>query len=246
MSEDVGSTGTPNESKPKKPIYKRWWFWTIAVVVLFGIGGAIGGVDSSSGNNANETSTTTTASSSSTTNTPTTAAPNTSTTAASGPVTSFGKGTHLVGTANGDITPGTYRTAGSSGCYWARLSGLGGSIDDIIANNNASGPAIVTIEATDKAFESTRCGEWSPAPTSGPQATSFGDGTWAVGIDIAPGTYKAPGGSACYWERLSAFGAGSVDGIIANANPTGPVVVQIAPTDKGFQTRGCGEWMKTG
>lgn len=43
----------------------------------------------------------------------------------------FGSGTHLVGT---DIQPGIYQTAGTSSCYWERLSGLGGGLYDIIAN----------------------------------------------------------------------------------------------------------------
>ena len=70
----------------------------------------------------------------------------------------FGPGVYLVGT---DIQPGQYRNAGSSGCYWARLSSTSGDLDAILANDNADGQAIVTIAATDAAFESTRCGTWT-------------------------------------------------------------------------------------
>jgi len=70
----------------------------------------------------------------------------------------FDSGTHLVGT---DIQPGTYRSSAGDSCYWERLSGLGGSVSDIIANGNPDGQAIVTISATDAAFESARCGTWS-------------------------------------------------------------------------------------
>jgi hypothetical protein len=171
--------------------------------------------------------------------------PTTSKATTSGGMTSFGDGTRLVGKASGDIAPGTYRTAGQSGCYWARLSGLGGSLSDIIANDDAVGPAIVTIDATDKAFDSQGCGTWGPLPTTGPQATRFGDGTWAVGIEIAPDTYQAPGGSGCYWARLSAFGGG-LSGIIANDDAAGAVLVSIASTDKGFETKGCGTFTKSG
>lgn len=60
----------------------------------------------------------------------------------------FGDGTYQVGK---DIKPGTYRTrVGSSNCYYARLKGFGGTLDDIIANNNTDAPAVVTIAATDK------------------------------------------------------------------------------------------------
>lgn len=76
---------------------------------------------------------------------------------ASQPDTTFGDGTHLVGT---DIEPGTYRNDGSSACYWERVSGFSGTTADIIANDNPRGQSFVTIDPTDKGFTSQRCGEW--------------------------------------------------------------------------------------
>lgn len=74
-----------------------------------------------------------------------------------------GDGTFLVGT---DIQPGTYRgNAGSSDlCYWARLSGLSGELGDIISNETASGPTVVTIGASDVASDTNGCGEWTLVP----------------------------------------------------------------------------------
>lgn len=75
------------------------------------------------------------------------------------PKTSFGDGTFLV---NKDVQPGTYRNpAGYDSCYWQRSSGTSGSFDEILANGNPSGQAIVTIQATDNAFTSQRCGTWT-------------------------------------------------------------------------------------
>ncbi|WP_300007689.1 hypothetical protein [Pseudonocardia sp.] len=68
-----------------------------------------------------------------------------------------GTGTFLVGE---DIAAGTYRTAGSSECYWARLRGTSGDLDDIIANGFAEGPTTLTIAPSDEAFEVGRCAEW--------------------------------------------------------------------------------------
>jgi hypothetical protein len=168
-----------------------------------------------------------------------------STTAAaqpSGPETTFGDGLHLVFI---DIAPGTYVASGGTDCHWERLSEVSGNPDnDIIANDNPTGHAIVTISPNDKAFKSLGCGEWKKAPTSGTPKTSFGKGTWAVGIDIAPGTYKSSGGSGCYWARLSGFG-GTFDQIITNGNPMGSTDVTIAPHDTGFVSKGCGEWTKS-
>jgi len=74
-------------------------------------------------------------------------------------VAGIGDGTFQVGA---DIAPGTYRAANPDGfCYWARLSGTGGTLREIIANDNTTGPAVVTIAATDAAFESSGCGGWT-------------------------------------------------------------------------------------
>jgi hypothetical protein len=72
--------------------------------------------------------------------------------------TEFEDGMYIVGT---DIQPGTYKNSGGDGCYYARLRGFGNGFGDIIANANPSGNAIVTIKASDKGFQSTRCGTWT-------------------------------------------------------------------------------------
>jgi hypothetical protein len=155
----------------------------------------------------------------------------------------FRDGTLVVGV---DIQPGTYRLrSGSSGCYWARLSGFGGTIGEIIANDNVSGPAVVTIAPTDKGFTSRRCGSWVQdlSPITSGQTAPFRDGTYIVRTDIAPGTWRSEGGSSCYWARLSGFG-GTIRDIIANDN-TGPsAIVRIGPNDAGFESNRCGTWTK--
>jgi hypothetical protein len=116
-------------------------------------------------------------------------------------------------------------------------------LKDIIANDFGSGYQVVTISSTDKGFHSERCGSWS---TNLSQVTSsktkFGQGTFIVGTDITPGTYKSSLGSTCYWERLRNFG-GNLSGIIAN-NYGGKAVVTIRSSDKGFHSDRCGTWTK--
>lgn len=75
--------------------------------------------------------------------------------APTGPVTAFADGDYEVGTAAGQVPPGKYKTtapADGLGCYWARLKGMGGGVEDIRANGNvaAGAPGIVTIAAADK------------------------------------------------------------------------------------------------
>ena len=83
-----------------------------------------------------------------------------------------------------------------------------------------------------------------PSPGPGPKTTIDHDGTFAVGTDIAPGTYSTAGHVAngtCYWKRL-----GNPDGnLIDNAMSKKPQVVQIDATDKAFKTDGCQPWQLT-
>lgn len=71
-------------------------------------------------------------------------------------------------------------------------------------------------------------------------------GTFAVGTDIAPGTYASAGpvgDGVCYWKRT-----GMVDGkptTLDNAMSKKPQIVGIDPTDASFKTDGCQTWQLT-
>ena len=166
-----------------------------------------------------------------------------------GPVTSdlqapFGDGVYMVGL---DIQPGLWRSSGSetSSCYWARLKNLTGS-DDILANDGGAGQRVVEILASDVAFESSRCGTWSPVtgPLPGTPRAQFADGVYMVGSDIQPGVWRSTGSNttSCYWARLKNL-TGSND-IIANDSGTGPRVVEILATDVAFESSRCGTWTR--
>jgi hypothetical protein len=161
------------------------------------------------------------------------------------PSVTFGAGEYLVGK---DIPAGRYYTTPGNGCYWERLSGLGGTLGEIIANDFISGygQAVVDIKASDLAFSTTtECGTWSSTPSLGFQAV-LPSGTWLVGAQIASGTYQANASSGCYWERLRDF-TGNLSGIIANdfVSSAGPQLVSIAASDIGFTTTSnCGTWTR--
>ncbi len=155
--------------------------------------------------------------------------------------TTFGSGTHRVGSG---IPAGTYRTRlPAADCYWERLRGFSGSLSDVIANDFASGYHVVTIKSTDKGFSSSRCGKWSSNLSRVTSSrTSFGQGTFIVGVDIKPGTYRSSMGSKCYWARLSEF-TGTLSAIIANDYGSRGYVT-IRSTDRGFQSQRCGTWTR--
>ncbi|WP_115279301.1 hypothetical protein [Mycolicibacterium tokaiense] len=83
--------------------------------------------------------------------------------------------------------------------------------------------------------------EPTPAP-AGPKTSIDAGGTYAVGTDIAPGTWQSPGpveGNACYWKRVGG------DQILDNAMSKKAQAVQIEATDTAFTTSGCQPWQKT-
>ena len=266
---------TENNTPPIEPTkpkrwYQRWWVWAIAAfVVLVAIAGSMSGSEDAE-DTAADTTTTTAAEETTTTaadTTTTTAAEETTTTAAEATTTSqpedttttteaattttiayltFGDGNWIVGT---DIEPGTYRNDDSSAlCLWQRLSGFSGEFDDIIASDLTEAITIVTIEATDTGFSSEDCSTWSTdlSPlTSSPEA-DFGDGTWIVGGDIAPGLWRNDDSSAlCLWQRLSGF-SGEFDDIIASDLTEDVATVEISGSDIGFDAQDCGTWTKIG
>lgn len=174
------------------------------------------------------------------------------------PAAAFGDG---VWTVSGDIQPGTYVTQVGAGlsdsCYWARLSGFDGTIDNIIANGLETGvQAVVTITPNDKGFSSEGCGTWYElqswetrfAGTVGwlldftEDGTGFGAGTWIVGFDLPAGTYVTDGANNCYWARLSSFD-GDVRHIIANGLPGNHAIVTVRETDVGFAISGDCMWL---
>lgn len=159
-----------------------------------------------------------------------------------------GNGTFQVGS---DIKPGTYRSTGNKlGCYWERAKDSSGGLDGILANDNVVGSSYVTVKADDKIFKTRGCKGWHRVTEdktgAAPQTQVSGNGMYRVGVDIAPGTYKAEGNkSGCYWER-DKDALHEMDSIEANENVTGSGIVTVAPEDGYFKTNGCADWKKAG
>lgn len=86
----------------------------------------------------------------------------------------------------------------------------------------------------------------APEKAAKPQGDTFSDGTWRVGSEVKPGTYRVAAKTGCYWERMRGFGGDLLKDIISNgvSGSDGPVTVTIKPTDKGFKSQLCGTWKK--
>ncbi|WP_327743973.1 hypothetical protein OHO28_20795 [Streptomyces europaeiscabiei] len=77
-----------------------------------------------------------------------------------------------------------------------------------------------------------------------------GDGTFIVGEDIEPGTYRSDGPQGgvvthCSWERLSGTGRDAEDIIAANGG-SGQDTVTVEEGDRAFSTSGCKPWKRVG
>ncbi|MEU3523874.1 hypothetical protein AB0E62_08420 [Streptomyces sp. NPDC038707] len=77
----------------------------------------------------------------------------------------------------------------------------------------------------------------------GAKAAFGGDGTYRVGTDIKPGTYRTTGNTddMCYWERAK-DASGEPDSVLANDNVSGTSYVTVKATDKVFKSSGCADW----
>ena len=151
-------------------------------------------------------------------------------------------GTYAVGQ---DIDPGTYVGIAGTGvldtCYWARLQGVSGALDDILANDNVMGQFYIEVLEGDGYLEThcqiTSLAAW-PEPSELPE--SLQPGTYLVGRDIAAGTYRGEAGEEvldwCYWARLNGV-TGEPKDVAANHNATGgPFYVEVLDTDYALNT----------
>ncbi|HYN69997.1 MAG TPA: hypothetical protein VEX41_07295 [Candidatus Eisenbacteria bacterium] len=155
------------------------------------------------------------------------------------PAVEFADGTYTVGV---DLAAGTYRLREPApACHWARVSGFGGTLADDIAFANVTGFAVVEISPTDKGFRSEQCGTWSSDLSAVIPGPPFGDGTYIVGADLQPGTFRSDGTGQCLWQRLSGFG-GTLDEVVDGEVVSGPATATIQPGDVGFRAFGCGTW----
>ncbi|HEX4102833.1 MAG: hypothetical protein WAN20_13650 [Pseudonocardiaceae bacterium] len=133
---------------------------------------------------------------------------------------------------------------------WLRATAVLVFIVAVVANLVIIG---IMVSRGDTASTVTANPPAPPLPSTAPRqrlvpglATTFGEGKFVVGTDIAPGTYRTTGPSGqldCYWERLKR-GSGTTDSIIANNLGRGPATVTIDNNDGAFQTRWCSTWTR--
>lgn len=69
---------------------------------------------------------------------------------------------------------------------------------------------------------------------------TFGDGTWQVGTEVRPGTYRAVADGTCTWVRLGEAADGLQ--VMGSAVGSGPRLVSVGKRDVAIRSSGCGRW----
>ncbi|HLF44263.1 MAG TPA: hypothetical protein VJA46_12180 [Acidimicrobiia bacterium] len=148
--------------------------------------------------------------------TTTTLPPTTTTT-----IPTISSGVWVVGS---EVEPGVYRVAG----YWARLDDAVEIIDNDGVYDNGLG--LVNVLESDAYIEVN--GEMISIqylPVLDPIASGFTEGTYLVGVDIAPGRYRVTpveAGGHAYWARLDDHRE-----INDNDLAEGPLIVIVSESD---------------
>lgn len=241
-SQPTAKSQNPPKKRKKRPIIAvlcvlaGFFFVVVLIAAIAGSGGGETSTDddtksTSSSSNFDQSSSisSTSSSSSSSANTPQSNV-------------AFSDGTWIV---PDEVKPGRYRIDTGSSCYWERLSGFSGELEDIEANHFGGGWLIVDVLDSDNGFKSSNCGDWTDdlTPITTNKVADFSDGMFLVGSDISSGVWRATGaGSSCYVERLDGF-SGELDEVKMNKFTSEEVViVEVANTDIGFSSNGCGTW----
>ena len=137
--------------------------------------------------------------------------------------------------ANDNLTQQLQQTAGEfAGAEASAKSNAESALKTRIAAVKAREDAVARREKAAGIAEATQAANTIP-----------GTGTFVVGSDIKPGTYRAAAQAGCYWARLKDLTNG-LGSILANDNADGPIVVSILPSDKAFNTNGCADFHKIG
>jgi hypothetical protein len=124
--------------------------------------------------------------------------------------------------------------------------GIGAASGGSTKTDTVAGPTVTATTTRQVTVTHTTIKRIRVKP-AGPSGSIPGDGTFLVGKDIAPGTYRAAAATSgnCYWERERDLND-NLNSIIANDNTAGPVVLQVLSSDYAVKTTGCETFSRIG
>lgn|GEM_PF-3177047 len=156
------------------------------------------------------------------------------------------------------VPAGTYISVGNKDvCEWARRYAFGEDPSTVITYDWGLGQRVATVVRGDYGFSSWGCNTWTPVQNARYiGATLPGAGVFVADQQFPRGTYRAtiPTAEGCYWATLRSFVGGPIggggDNVIASdylENSAGRVIeVTVGSDAVGFETDGCGTWIRVG
>ena len=154
----------------------------------------------------------------------------------------YANGSYVV---NQNFVPGLYFSESGSPCYWERLSGHGGTLGEIIENDNSCRPAhrprSVPTDAAVRVGRVRATGRSSAPPVHARVdrrrrlARGEPDGRQRCGSPSRRAT--------CYWERASGFTPQQRGHRQHDVERPRSSIVQTLPSDARFSSNGCGTWV---
>ncbi|QDG63307.1 hypothetical protein [Pseudarthrobacter sp. NIBRBAC000502771] len=132
--------------------------------------------------------------------------------------------------------------ASLKGKYDTLQSGITGRESTVAAREAEVSKADAAVKAAEAAVKKRE--DAVTGAEKAKAANTVGDGTWTVGSDIEPGTYRAAAavGSTCYWGIYQSGTNGSK--IIENDIPGGGRPVVTLSPGQDFNSTRCGKWEK--
>jgi hypothetical protein len=134
---------------------------------------------------------------------------------------------------------------------WPWVAGVVVLLLIIIGSTSKSAPKSNTTTPSVATSASQAAAPTNPAPPAKPSgpATSFGDGTWVVGDEIQPGTYRSAGATPGLFDLCSAstHTGDAADGSIIDwktANAGEPVRIKVSGPAKSVEAHGCETFTK--
>lgn len=206
------------EKKVKKPIWKKWWVWILAVIIVAAItSGGESDKDTDASNNSNQ-GIVVQEESADTTQEESNLEEQGNTNKEEKKDTKIKAGTYKIGV---DLPAGEYVFFAKGMGYIEVASDSTGSLDSIISNDNVSGHTYITVN--DGEYLKLRSGEAyavADAPSVVPTDGIYKDGTYIVGKDIPAGEYKVTVNSniGMGYIEVSSDSRGDLNSIITNDN----------------------------
>lgn len=210
--------------KIKKPIWKKWWFWFIAFCVVAGTIGATQDKDKINDKKVAKEETVEKKEKSDTKKEVEKKEEKPAPKKEEKPkITTYKEGMYKIGT---DLAAGDYYVKATSTGYFQISSDSTGALTSIIANDNFSGNAIVTV--TDGQYLEVKRAVIIPlAEAPAPSGDQLKDGMYRVGVDLPAGEYKVTASGMGYIQ-ISSDLSHSILSIVSNDNFDGEKYITVA------------------